>query len=582
VTGASSDIAAAATRIEQTNPASSKGDNKKDSIQAVPDNGGSLADLAKKLSSWKDGLLGDPVKSAGGQLDDGANEAGVTASGQSENGPTATKDNNTGSATNSTAPVSTVPTVLDTSFPTPPVSPGVPSFPVAGAVSGGAASESVSQKQPVGPVSVSDAKPVEKTSEKTVSAPGATSFEKSPSVPASSDQTLMTSPGDVNPKANEPTFGAFKAPLQQKKDASLPPSVKRSGGYPHTIEELMELVVDKSASDLHVGVGYPAMVRLDGALSPVGQDIIGEEDIADLVLPVLPENKRELLEVNREVDLAYSFKQDARFRINAFYTKGSIAGAFRLIPNRIRTIEELKLPGVYHQLTKLPQGLVLVTGPTGHGKSTTLAAMLQEVNETYPKHIITIEDPIEYVYPKARALVNQREMHEDPHSWEIALRSAMREDPDVILVGEMRDFETIAAAITLAETGHLVFATLHTNSSSQTLDRIIDVFPEHQQAQVRTQVSNVLEAIISQRLVPISTGGRRAVSEVLLATGAVRNLIREGKSHQIDNVIRTSLDIGMKTLEHSLVDLVREGAITVDEAESIALHPEEVIRLMRG
>lgn len=352
--------------------------------------------------------------------------------------------------------------------------------------------------------------------------------------------------------------------------------------YPYTIEDLLQLVVDKSASDLHITTNYPAMVRIDGDLVPVGNELITDEIVNDIVLPVLPESKQELLEVNREVDLAYSFKGQARFRINAFYSKGTVSAAFRLIPNKIRTIEELKLPGTFHQLTRLPQGLVLITGPTGHGKSTTLAAVIQEINETYPKHIITIEDPIEYVYPKARALVAQREMHEDTHSWEIALRSAMREDPNVILVGEMRDYETIAAAITLAETGHLVFATLHTNSAAQTIDRIIDVFPEHQQPQVRMQVSVILEAIISQRLIPVKSGGRRAVSEVLFATGAVRNLIREGKTHQIDNVIRTSLDVGMKTLEHSLVELVREGELTIDEAESVALHPEEMLRLLRA
>ena len=351
--------------------------------------------------------------------------------------------------------------------------------------------------------------------------------------------------------------------------------------YPYTIDDLMQLVVEKEASDLHITVDYPAMIRVDGSLLPVGQELVDESMVSELILPVLPENKRELLEVNREVDLAYTFKEDARFRINAFYTKGNISAAFRLIPNKIRSIEDLKVPGIHHQLVKLPQGLVLVTGPTGHGKSTTLAAMLQEVNETYPKHIITFEDPIEYIYPRALALVDQREMHEDTHSWEIALRSAMREDPDVVLVGEMRDFETISAAITLAETGHLVFATLHTNSAAQTIDRMIDVFPEHQQEQVRTQLSMILEAVIAQRLIPLKTGGRRAVSEVLLATGAVRNLIREGKTHQLDNVIRTSLDVGMKTLEHSLVDLVREGVISVDEAENVAVHPEEVSRLMR-
>lgn len=360
------------------------------------------------------------------------------------------------------------------------------------------------------------------------------------------------------------------------------PKSAKPGKYPFTIENLLDLVVEKDASDLHITVGYPAMVRIDGNLEPVSSDLVDQKTSLDLILPVLAENKRELLEVNREVDLSYAHKESARFRINAYYERGNPAAAFRLIPNRIRTIEELKLPGIYHQFTKLPQGFVLVTGPTGHGKSTTLAAMLQEINETYPKHIITIEDPIEYIYSPAKALVDQREMHEDTHSWEIALRSALREDPDVVLVGEMRDFETIASAITLAETGHLVFATLHTNNAAQTIDRIIDVFPEHQQSQVRTQLANIIEAVISQRLLPIIGGGRRAVSEVLLCTPAVRNLVREGKTHQIDNVIQTSKDIGMRSLEQSLVELVREGSITVEDAEANAIHPEEITRLMRS
>jgi twitching motility protein PilT len=400
------------------------------------------------------------------------------------------------------------------------------------------------------------------------------------SVPSPAPASLNPSPA---PASSDPT-SALTLKSEAAPQVLAPVVIKGSAAgkqYPYTIEDLLQLVVDKNASDLHITTNYPAMIRMDGSLVPVGEELITDEIVNDIVLPVLPESKQELLEVNREVDLAYSFKGQARFRINAFYSKGTVSAAFRLIPNKIRNIEELRLPGTYHQLTRLPQGLVLVTGPTGHGKSTTLAAIIQEINLTYPKHIITIEDPIEYVYPKARALVAQREMHEDTHSWEIALRSAMREDPNVILVGEMRDYETIAAAITLAETGHLVFATLHTNSAAQTIDRIIDVFPEHQQPQVRMQVSVILEAIISQRLIPVRSGGRRAVSEVLFATGAVRNLIREGKTHQVDNVIRTSLDVGMKTLEHSLVDLVREGEITIEEAEGIALHPEELLRLLR-
>ncbi|GAB4157407.1 MAG: hypothetical protein Fur003_1130 [Candidatus Dojkabacteria bacterium] len=355
-----------------------------------------------------------------------------------------------------------------------------------------------------------------------------------------------------------------------------------TGTYPFTIQQLLDLVVSKDASDLHITAGYPAIIRVDGDLKPVSDVIVTEKQAEELIYPVLPEQKKELLEVNREVDLAYAHKKEARFRINAYYQKQSLAAAFRLIPNRIRNIDELKLPQIYHQLTRLQQGLVLVTGPTGSGKSTTLAAIIQEINQTRPVHIITIEDPIEYVLPPAKALIDQRELHDDTHSWEIAMKSALRQDPDVVLVGEMRDYETIAAAITLAETGHLVFATLHTNSASQTIDRIIDVFPEHQQAQVRSQLSNVIEAVIAQRLIPLDKGGRQAVSEIMIATPAIRNLVREAKTHQIDNVIMTSADIGMISIEHSLVKMVREGLITMQKAQEYAVHPEEVTRLLKG
>jgi len=358
--------------------------------------------------------------------------------------------------------------------------------------------------------------------------------------------------------------------------------VKKSGKYPFTIHQLLDLVIERDASDLHISVGYPAMIRVDGELVPVSGDMVDETISEELILPILDEAKKDRLEVNREVDLAYAYGKKARFRINAFYQQQSIAAAFRLIPSTIRSIDELNLPPIYHQLTALNQGLVLVTGPTGSGKTTTLAAILQEVNQTRACHILTIEDPVEYVYPAAKALIAQRELGEDTHAWKIAMKSALREDPDVVLVGEMRDYETIASAITLAETGHLVFATLHTNSASQTIDRVIDVFPEHQQNQVRAQLSNIIEAVIAQRLVPLQGGGRVAVSEIMLANPAVRNLIREGKTHQLDNVIRTSADIGMISMEHSLVKLVRSGKITMETAQRFAVKPEEVVRLLKS
>lgn len=351
----------------------------------------------------------------------------------------------------------------------------------------------------------------------------------------------------------------------------------------YDMQDLLALAINRNASDLHISVGYPPVLRIDGELEDIGERIINPQDAEDLIFSVLNDEKKELLEVNREVDFAYKYEGSvtARFRINAYYSMKNLSAAFRLIPSRVRTIEELMLPQIYHQFAKLKQGLVLVTGPTGHGKSTTLAAILEDINRTRFCHVVTIEDPVEYVFEGKKALIDQREMNDDTHSWEIALRSALRQDPDVILVGEMRDYETISSAITLAETGHLVFATLHTNSASQTIDRIIDVFPENQQQQVRTQLSNILEAIVAQRLIPLDKGGRRAVSEILLANPAVGNLIREGKTHQVDNIIRTSSDIGMVSLERALVNLVREGAITVQRAQEYAVFPEEVVRLLK-
>jgi twitching motility protein PilT len=350
------------------------------------------------------------------------------------------------------------------------------------------------------------------------------------------------------------------------------------------ISELFEHTIEKGASDLHITVGYPPIIRIDGKLQKVNDNIIDPAEAEELILPLLSDDKRELLEVNKEIDFAYSHegKYVGRFRINAFYSMRSLSASFRLIPGRVRTIEELKLPAIYHQFTKLKQGMILVTGPTGHGKSTTLAAMLEEINRTRFERVVTIEDPIEYIFDGKKSLFDQREMGQDTHSWTVALKSAMRQDPDVILVGEMRDFETIASAITLAETGHLVFATLHTNNAAQSIDRMIDVFPEEQQSQIRAQLSNILEVVIAQRLLPLDQGGRRAVAEILLVNPAVQTMIRERKTHQVDNVIRTSADIGMVSLEKSLVQLVREGVISVAKAQEYSVHPEEVTRLLKS
>jgi len=392
-------------------------------------------------------------------------------------------------------------------------------------------------------------------------------------------------PGEKVPKAliRTPKVNNLSQPIDVDGDGQTAPAIAKMVDTTK-IDEMLRYAIEHNASDLHITAGYPPIVRIDGELMEISESIITPEDAEEIILPVLSEEKRELLEVNREVDLAYFHEGDApsRFRINAYYTMKNVAAAFRLIPSRVRTIDELLLPNIYHQLAKLKQGFVLVTGPTGHGKSTTLAAILEEINTTRFTHIVTIEDPIEYVFEGKKSLIDQREMNDDTHSWPIALRSALRQDPDVILVGEMRDYETIAAAITLAETGHLVFATLHTNNAAQTVDRMIDVFPNNQQAQIRLQLSNILEAIVAQRLIPLDKGGRRAVCEIMIANPAVRNMIREGKSHQIDNVIRTSSDIGMVSLERSLVGLVREGVISVQKAQEYAVFPEEVLRLLKS
>ncbi len=362
-----------------------------------------------------------------------------------------------------------------------------------------------------------------------------------------------------------------------------PPIIQKLN-EPKEIDELLLYAIQHNASDLHISVGYPPIVRIDGQLMEISDKIITAEEAEELIFSVLSDEKKELLEVNREIDLAYFYEGDipARFRINAYYTKKNLAAAFRIIPSRVRTIDELFLPNIYHQLAQLKQGFILITGPTGHGKSTSLAAILEEINMTRFAHIVTIEDPIEYVFEGKKSLIDQREMNDDTHSWPIALRSALRQDPDVILVGEMRDYETIASAITLAETGHLVFATLHTNSAAQTIDRIIDVFPHNQQQQIRMQLSNILEAVVAQRLIPLDKGGRRVVCEVMIANAAIRNMIREAKTHQIDNVIRTSSDIGMVSLERSLVNLVREGVISVQRAQEYAVYPEEILRLLKS
>lgn len=349
------------------------------------------------------------------------------------------------------------------------------------------------------------------------------------------------------------------------------------------IEVLLEEVIKKKASDLHVQVGLPPMLRVDGTLTPVtGAELLTEEAVEGLVFAILDEDQKQILLKDKEFDFSFAFGDLGRFRVNAFHERGNMAAALRLIPNEILSIEQLGLPPIVSKFADYPRGLVLVTGPTGSGKSTTQAAIIHKINMERAAHIVTIEDPIEFTHKSKKAVIVQREVHYDTYSFSAALRSSLRQDPDVVLIGEMRDLETIAAAITIAETGHLVLATLHTNSAAQSIDRMIDVFPPHQQPQIRAQLANILMAICSQRLVPAIGGGRIAAAEILVATPAVRNIIREGKSHQLEAVIQTGAEYGMQSMDKTLVTLIHNGTISYDEARNVAVDLDELDRLMRG
>src|SRR5579884_3141811 len=349
------------------------------------------------------------------------------------------------------------------------------------------------------------------------------------------------------------------------------------------IEILLDEVIKRKASDLLLQLGLPPMLRVDGSLIPVsGSDRLDEEALEYLIFSIIDDDQKQILLKDKEFDFSFAYGDIGRFRVNAFHERGNMAAAMRLIPNEILAIEQLGLPQIVNKFADYPRGLVLVTGPTGSGKSTTLAAMIHKINQERASHIITIEDPIEFTHKSQKSVVVQREVHYDTYSFSAALRSALREDPDVVLIGEMRDLETIASAITIAETGHLVFATLHTNSAAQSIDRMIDVFPPHQQPQIRAQLANILMAICSQRLVPAIGGGRVAAAEILVVTPAVRNIIREGKTHQLDAVIQTGAEFGMQSMDKTLVALIHEGTITYDEARNFAIDLTELDRLMRG
>jgi len=349
------------------------------------------------------------------------------------------------------------------------------------------------------------------------------------------------------------------------------------------LDALCAVTMEQGASDLHLTAGLPPLLRIDGRLVPTNYEPLSATQVQRLVYDVLNDVQLEKFEKTRELDFSHGVKYIGRFRTNVYQQRDSVAVALRAIPTTIPAIEELNLPTVLRDITNRSSGLILVTGYTGAGKSTTQAAMIDHINSTRPVHILTIEDPIEYLHRHKMAMVNQRELGNDTYGFAAALRSALREDPDVVLVGEMRDLETIGAALTIAETGHLVFGTLHTRSATQTIDRIIDVFPPHQQEQVRVQLANTLEAVVAQQLVPcMGRSGRIPAIELLVATSAIRNLIREAKTHQMPSVIETSGDLGMQTMDSALADLVHRGEVTHEEAITRCLDPDNFQRLLLG
>ena len=346
--------------------------------------------------------------------------------------------------------------------------------------------------------------------------------------------------------------------------------------------EVLRRMVEARASDVHLTPGVPPMIRDKGKISPMdGFPVLSGQETREVIFGILNDDQRKRFENNKQLDFAYAIPGVARFRVNCFFQRGAVSAAFRLVPQEIPALNSLGVPQVLRELASKPRGFVLVTGPTGSGKSTTLAAMLDVINQENQDHILTIEDPIEFLHQHKKSIVNQREIGADADTFALGLRAALREDPDVILVGEMRDLETISTALTAAETGHLVFATLHTQSTAQTVDRIIDVFPPEQQGQVRTQLSIALQGIVTQQLLPTADGmGRVVATEVLVPTPAIRNLIREGKTHQIYAAVQTSGAVGMQTMDADLVRLVREGKITRALAEQRASVPEELKRLL--
>jgi twitching motility protein PilT len=353
--------------------------------------------------------------------------------------------------------------------------------------------------------------------------------------------------------------------------------------YQELTSRIFEKALAENASDIHISAGRPPTIRVDGKLVPLPDEkILGPDDTREITFFILgPELKERFLQ-RKELDFSYEYKYKVRFRGNAFFQQGLISLSLRVIPSKIRTIEELNLPSFLHRFTELKQGFVLITGPASHGKSTTLAALIDEINKNREAHIITIEDPIEYVFYQEKSIIDQREVGLDTKSFATALRSSLRQDPDVIMVGEMRDYESISIALTAAETGHLVFSTLHTNSASQTVDRIIDVFPADQQEQVRAQLAACLAGIISQRLIPrLNQQGRIPACEIMVANSAVANIIREKRTHELDMLITTGSEEGMISLNRSLANLVLQREISLEDALKYSLSPTELKLLLK-
>lgn len=348
------------------------------------------------------------------------------------------------------------------------------------------------------------------------------------------------------------------------------------------IDEILHAAVERKASDIHLTAGLPPTVRVDGELVSLHYEVMRPDHTRRMIYEALSDEHIQKFEQTHELDFGYAVKGLARFRFNVYMQRGSVAAALRMIPNSIPSFDSLRLPSVVREVSKRHSGLVLVTGPTGSGKSTTIAAMIDDINESRSSHIMTIEDPIEYVHKHKRCMVNQRELHSDTYSFHNSLRAVLREDPDIILVGEMRDLETIEAALTLAETGHLVFGTLHTRNAPATIDRVVDVFPADQQEQIRVLLGNTLEAIVSQQLLPKLGGGRCAALEIMLGIPAVKNLIREGKTHQMYSVIETSSSLGMQTMDRSLADLFRQGYVSFEECLQRSVDKETFSRLAKG